>query len=982
MARTIATDISTALGSDGIYFIDLVEWDLGSKKLRLAHYSNRPLSDGTLPYDSHDGTTWKDYVVSIGKLGWSVGSETDKSVFVFANPLIRERNGRVYYYWKNIIENYVLENTRITIHRLFPGTADPTEGYPVVSDAIEKYWFGHVTGYSETSSEMRVEVTYGFPEVTRRAFRRLSSACSLRYKDGLLCPYDPMSGTGLPQAHKDSAEAGAVISVSGTTVTVLTGLTTGPKPIKKGHYFFCKDTKAIGKITAVTATTMKVEEFVGGIVPNNGDHWIAGPLGKYCDFSKEACKRYGMFGVNNTQVVLDLNTDTRRYMTAQLIPQAVEYRGRKPSGTGRQTRYTRTSESNDGLDGTVLPVLVGNIRYRSSNLIGTADESDAQNQLAYFNGLYILGEGRIKSLTIYDVGGIPLDVDSSSDHSGERYKNAMVEWGTDKAVEDNSDGFLSTEQDRMAVGSRAAWSTYVGGTSGAVIDQYESNPYLFNTDQGDGVSLAGALMVRIRLDLVNTTDPQEGNEADIAIHGGIFCRDIDGDGWKHRVNPIDFAFEFVRNSRWGIGLNRLQVDTTAAEIESDYCDEKIGATQTQVSDIECEVAHDPLDLYNWPYDILEPDYTIMLKGVSEEEAPRYVDGRLKIPSRNFDSEIKSAGQITFVEDPDALFPTLTGIAFVVADKVVDSGYGVGDSVRLIISPESRTIRRFECNGIADWNVDSGEALEAILDNCDGTYYIWGDQLKFHIPKALTVAEMTTVDSETAITDKGLNPSVIFRDGKSTIKWREYRTDESFNQLLVSFPDANNYYENTTIPVKNDDAISKMSEVYGSASDAIFTKDLSLGLTRDRDQAVRIASRRIRRKGMVYNKWRNGEITFEWPVHDAMELEPVVSVRRIISDLIPKWFTHVRIMKIEESEDRITCKIKSIPYHRDQYSDSALMDFGQPYTSPSVNKPRLYTPAPLYVKTVADEGYYDDDGKRQELVKLTVKLPETRPVTRR
>ena len=34
MARTIATDISTALGSDGIYFIDLVEWDLGSKKLQ------------------------------------------------------------------------------------------------------------------------------------------------------------------------------------------------------------------------------------------------------------------------------------------------------------------------------------------------------------------------------------------------------------------------------------------------------------------------------------------------------------------------------------------------------------------------------------------------------------------------------------------------------------------------------------------------------------------------------------------------------------------------------------------------------------------------------------------------------------------------------------------------------------------------------------------------------------------------------------
>ena len=72
-------------------------------------------------------------------------------------------------------------------------------------------------------------------------------------------------------------------------------------------------------------------------------------------------------------------------------------------------------------------------------------------------------------------------------------------------------------------------------------------------------------------------------------------------------------------------------------------------------------------------------------------------------------------------------------------------------------------------------------------------------------------------------------------------------------------------------------------MYSEPRRDIQSETLSLGLTNTRDQGARIATRRIRRNGMILGGWRNGRLEMEVPIHVAIKLRPVEDVRKIASD---------------------------------------------------------------------------------------------------
>ena len=204
----------------------------------------------------------------------------------------------------------------------------------------------------------------------------------------------------------------------------------------------------------------------------------------------------------------------------------------------------------------------------------------------------------------------------------------------------------------------------------------------------------------------------------------------------------------------------------------------------------------------------------------------------------------------------------------------------GDAFELV--PNQLT-PRFKANGLFGYDTNVGDALQAILDNCDGTFIQADGKIKLVIPRKLTAAELADLDNQDILTDKGANATIIRRGGKSTLRWVPKPLDQAPNEIWYEFTDRDSDFENKRLAIRLDDAQAALGAVYSEPRRDIQSETLSLGLTNTRDQGARIATRRIRRNGMILGGWRNGRLEMEVPIHVAIKLRPVEDVRKIASD---------------------------------------------------------------------------------------------------
>ncbi len=972
MSRTLNATIESYLESNrGVFIIDLWDIDLGSQGiLRACRYSNTPNSSDIKSFEAPNGAIYEALVVDSGSLPFPVGAEEDATTLVLNNVQLRIT--------KMVNKGVYFQGAKISCHKLFP-TLDPP------NNQISDYWKGTISGEpSLTERVASFNLRFGFVDLSGRAQRTYKVTCHNLFADGPNghCPYDIRAGKGLPKA----TTTGAATSGTATTLTK-TGATFITDGVVAGDYAFVETKKLVGIVESLTEEVLTVKKnpdsdsgwTVGGVdsaLTPSTETFIVGPAFTSCSYTRAACIDRGLYGANRKQTDSQLNSSNRRYFTGiETVAEGAD--SAKPAADmSIKKPFEVTAQGNSGLQDKVIPIAVGSVRMKSSDYIGII-QSDSE-RLA----LHVLSEGRCNNVNVSSVDGIPVFagiVSSAVDA-------AKATWGTDDDddVNDSSaitSGELTKTQQQQAVGSRQSFHY---GSDSSDLDTYINNPKRFNDANGDGYALAGLTVALTKVSAEG--GKSSGSEILANIHG-IKTRLVPGSpaqendfgvtDWTSRPNVIQFAYEYLRNLRWGSGKDDAEIDLTNAITESNYCQEEIGSTQSTMSKFAGDtVLFGPDDQErtsrpigkNW----------IAVTGISSTKASAYTDGRLKIEAKNINNPIADVfewrdikpeeddGEGGIINPPAGDVGTNVVIIRVDRDFPSANMPAAGDSYELL--PNDRP-RRFTANGLLRIDGDHRKALGAILDCCDGTFIQDQGKIRFVIPKRLTAAEKLALDSEDLITDKGTNPTVIRRNGQSTMKWTPIA--DAANEFSVNFVDI---WGKVEIADKNEASQAALRNNYGETRRDLRKVSRWLPLVNNRDQAARLLARIKRRHGDVLGGWRNGTVTFDMPIHIAIKWLPWMTIRKIASDMLPTWVNLVRIMKLTEQPDGITFQVEAIPYADWQYEDTAE-DFGVVEIPLEAENPLDTRPAPVPIESLTDAGYYDADGRRVERVKVSLTLPD-------
>jgi len=1002
MSRTLSAEVSEYLSDNrGIHVIDLWDIDLGAEGLiRACRYSNAFRSDNSQAFAAPDGAIYEALVVSQGELPFPVGDDDDKTSLTLSNVDLRVT--------KLVNEGVTFQGGRVSCTRLFPTLSPP-------NNIIERYWQGHISREPILQEDTAtLELGFGFIGLGAQAQRRYETNCNNVFADGVdgHCPYDIVRGKGIPVNRASGQATGGTSTTLSDSGAKFLNPDDGSIAIVPGDWVLVETKSLVGEVSSVAEGVLTVSGWTvagatSSLIPENEDGYVVGPSFGDCSYSVQACQDRGMFGPSGSQVLTVLNNDARRYFTGHIVPAKQTFHGRRRVGLMTWRPYETTSQGNEGLSGSTIPIAVGACHTKTADFLGLS------NQEAFQHALHVVSEGRIYSLEVLAIDGGSVD-DGTADGFGSPDANAkkdqLICWGVQSSgrtagAEANdgaavTSGELTLEQQMQAVGSRQSISVKLDH----VLDTYSGNPDLFNTEEGNGVAMSGLALVRTRSEPKAGAD-RKTSELDISIQG-VMTRMLPGEDaqaddnseryWTSRPNPIQFAYHYLRNTRYGAGKSDNEIDLVAARNESAYCQEEIGVVESRVSLLTGFVLFGPGDSEDHVTDLTKRNWIAVAVDRGELEANWDLSdfsqfGEITIEVGNPGSKLHIRKRITSIKrlqeleqyEPSVLgdhnvesavqgFPVII-ISVALNFPHADTGNLPKGGDRFKILPEAGLRpRRFKANGYLRIQGSHKTALKAILDTCDGTYINDGGKIRFVIPKKLTAAQKLGLDDEELITDRGAFPTVIRRDGRSTIIWKP--SQEPGNEINVSFVDRGSRDERITLTKRSKVSQESQARMFGEPLRDRTILSRWLPLVNNKDQAGRLMERLYRRNGAFLGSWRTGKISFEVPIHLALKWAPVETVRKISSAHIPSWLSFVRIMKIRELADGITCRIEAEPYADWQYDDYGE-DHGFVESVPDDNLEFSGTSAPVKVHSLTDVGYFDADGKRVERVKVVLTLPD-------
>jgi hypothetical protein len=654
-----------------------------------------------------------------------------------------------------------------------------------------------------------------------------------------------------------------------------------------------------------------------------------------CGKHKADCIARKMFGANP---YASAATIARRFFTGLLMPPARTIAGNvadKRSFGRKGKAFARDVLGNESLMGKAIPVVFGNTRI--PDLLKLSASFDAGR---FVWALCLVSEGRCHYVHPSDVTGDDLPADDVNMASADvPPTESLMIWGAnnniasvgpylggdvlangDGTYPDSEDPVAQTEINQIAgaIGQRRS----LAAQRGVFQDTYLSNPYIYNTSDGDGLSLSGLCAILLRIDYDRTGKTKSEDPKVAASVMGVLCRVPKADGsvsYTANPNPIDVAFHMLINTRYGAGVSVDELDLTQWQAESDYCEESVISSQSlqvpstgtitkAAGDWNVTLAASQkhflfIDAITTDVNLVGATITVATAGGSVERT--IASSRLEYNDR-FDGDADPI--------PSDLW-NVTGLWVEVsevfpADKLPDAG-----DTYVLSGAYGNLVTRFKFDGFLSESKPAGELLQAILDNCNGTFIQAGGKIRPVIRKAVSLA---TVDTLPLITDKGTTPNILWRDGVTTLKVRP--TKDRFNTVKIKFLDREERFLQQEYEFYDEAAQVRASTLLGEIGKRIvLPQDRDLIGTASKDQAARLATLLLRENEYV--------IEWEMSLQDAEELNPVEDVRRIQSDQLISTVQYVRIMEIEETS-AFTAKIIGHAYFNEFYDGSGIVDFNR------------------------------------------------------
>ena len=161
-------------------------------------------------------------------------------------------------------------------------------------------------------------------------------------------------------------------------------------------------------------------------------------------------------------------------------------------------------------------------------------------------------------------------------------------------------------------------------------------------------------------------------------------------------------------------------------------------------------------------------------------------------------------------------------------SISTTGYGGSDEVP-----------RFRFDGVLSDDDSVEKQLSMILDNCCGYYFSRSGKIVFGIRKAVDLSHINTLP---VLTDHGNDRNILRESGgKSTVSIsRTSGMDAIANQVEVTFEDAENGFQETTIFIYDEDLQRHAGDItVGDSTRIINSKELKLVGTATKDQAMRL-----------------------------------------------------------------------------------------------------------------------------------------------
>ena len=870
MPRVLTPAIAAEIAKSNLAAIDLIEVDFGGRIKRYWSTLNVPNVLAEFPV-SH----FTPRIISLGGRSWSLGPDNDSLDLVLAEHIegFERLSDFIKQYGLDIFEGALVRN-----HRLFPN----------IGEVFKDVWFGKGLALSAEEDRYTWPVEFGFGNFRQTFGRRLQTQCPHVFAGGPRsdCPYDPSKLIGVPQAEL------VFVAGAGTSNTTIRGAGFDGV-VQLDWLVFNRDTNAYATITDVVSDDeLKISRIGAGEGGRShftsGSKLIVGPKFISCPSKTTAsCKERGMFGYWDRETQKNGVGDNRRYYGGNSAAARVVFFGRLPGKDG--DRFSRSRLGNESVDGSVIPVVFG--FYRVRNIPSVYHATDGRFQ----HGLFYICEG-----LIYDVrnplvndkvqdDNPPSDLDTLQEivnHDsfikfGTWRGSGFTRFGSFRGIDDRAKDSDIAYRVRRGIGARASFAM----TSNRIIDAYAvgalGHPHLFNNNSGDGVSLSGLTVVRIRIETNQDIHAALSGEFDISgllvpLPSAMPNNSEDGStlnlqGLKFtRVpNPIQVAYALITDTRWGGGLPPLRIHESSVLLESAFCEEPITSVVSQdkavrgsIKASSVDVLGDPTVSFIFSEDILEDTNKLAGRKVvvnpgTPNAAIATIEGNTFFEAggiQNFKSQVPGVARVPggqLDENPqgsllilDRAFcpPEFIGVLPECDDPAPDDD---------IVIPQvgSQNNKRFKANGALADDISIGEMLQLVLDNCFGTFRMNGDKIEFLIRKKLSASQLDSIVGDGVFTDRGSNPNIL-RDnnGKSSVKVTRESITDIPNEFITEFADIDRNFATSRVVVFNERAQIRAAEKYGeSGSRKIVRQRIDQNLTTSKDQSARVLTLHARQR---------------------------------------------------------------------------------------------------------------------------------------
>lgn len=897
--------------------------------------------------------------------------------------------------------------------------------FPAINETYNNFWVGYGQQLRRSEGSATWTVGFGLAQFNRNALRKIGFNCPLVFADRF-CSYNLDEGRGLPNygyVERNSDEVVVAYGSSGTatggsnTTLIDAGANFVTQGVRVGWYVYNRTHNAIGRITSIATTTLTFTNYrtTTGIITGfvSGHSYLVGPAHTFCPKITTACQERGRFSWSKEQPLAQfpngVGGDSRREYAGNSEAAKVQYSGRIPKGgqeKGKSDKFTRTSLGNESLDSSNIPVIYG--FFRMYDVPALAWAPAGRFQYGYFK----LCEAEVVDVAQPFVNQhgpdntAPADLETEAEVAR---NDSFIKWGVwanggneDDRVTGVDDTIAMVRRVRNGVGRNRGVAVISGNK---LITTQFSTPYLFTDADGTGISRGGTVDVFVRID--TDQDITEVLTLQIDVWGRVtfFPNNIDDneDGAQYNKTSqsivmkytglpsiIQAAYDFCVNGNFGLALPESALSNTNVKLWHDFCQEVIPGSQalnaTYTGTVDFHRSSSGVSAGgNFSRNFI---YTRSLGGVRDGELNGY---RIIFtsPTRSFSATIMHNYnmEVTTLDDivdrvhgvgkiPSGIDDTVGGMIIQI-DKQFPVGIPLdGDS--FTVYP---TVRRFKAHGWLNENLNAGEMLQKMLENCHGSYIFTGEQLEFVILAG--GQDFAAIEANGVFTDRGVNRNIL-RDenGKSSLVVYDVSEEDAPNEFAVEFFDQQRNYQRTRFVVYHESAQIRNATLHGEAgSRRISRKTVQLNLTTSRDQAVRLLALKAREE-YEQNVWAEFDTSLKFglkaKVGDVIALDSLA----VDGTMLEKIFAKARpsqsgnIFFRIQSKSAVTNKRYSIHLKCKIHIDAIYTDTGIDYTEEHVpnERTRGQIAERVKIESLTEEVVYGGDGGVHDFIKVKITYP--------